>query len=165
MLSITGWQDAKFRAEIWVIQLPCKVTLNSELFLLWTNWLCWWPSDSWGTQTDSPRCSTPTLQPNSERQPRIPPLLLRGLREWQLSVGGIHMEPFHQCRPLGPVWLTVARCKSSAHIKSYCCISASEIFHFCKGRLFKKRWNLPDIDSLICFFYEYQLIHLVWGFV
>lgn len=161
MLSITGWQDAKFRAEIWVIQLPCKVTLNSELFLLWTNWLCWWPSDSWGTQTDSPRCSTPTLQPNSERQRRIPPLLLRGLCEWQLSVGAIHMEPFHQCRPLGPAWLTVAQCKSSAHIKTYCCISTTEIFHFCKGRLFKKKmefaWHwLPHL---------YQLIHLVWGFM
>lgn len=135
MLSfLTGWQDAKFRAEIWVIQPPCKVTLNSEL------------TDFAGGQVipevlRQTHLGVQLLRYNRTQSanPGSPILLLRGLCEWQLSVGGIHMEPFHQCRPLGPVWLTVARCKSSAHIKSRRYISAGEIFHFSKGRLFKKK--------------------------
>ncbi len=58
------------------------------------------------------------------------PLLLWGPCEWQLSGGGIHMKPFHQCRPVGPAWLTAAQCKSSAIMESYCCIYTGEMCHF-----------------------------------
>lgn len=51
---------------------------------------------------------TPSFNPGS-------PLLLWGLCEWQLSGGGIHMKPFHHCRPLGPAWLTAATVQKFSH--------------------------------------------------